>query len=405
MKILYLGTICNIEDYQNEIKDYKVKPTVAPLVLETALVNGFWENEADIDILTFPIFPTFGKCPKLFWGQKREKLDCGYENVWLSAINITGLKQKSFEISSKYAIEKWIKENEDEDKAILIYSIFEPIAKSVIKCARKYNIPCFAIVADLPRDMYNVGRIGRIKKILSDVYVKCTQKIQGLFDGYIYLSEPMKEVINPTAPYIVMEGVADISNVSEPHIDEKYNKRVIMYAGTLIKLFGLDKLIEAFEQIENDELELWIFGSGEYAEEIKQHSQKDKRIKFLGRKRREEILEYEKKATLLVNVRNCNDEFTKYSFPSKTIEYMLSGTPVLTTELPGIPGEYFDYVFSIKDNNVETIKDKLSEILSQDDEQLIAIGKRAQEFIIENKSGYKQAKKIIDFIEENNFNK
>ena len=55
----------------------------------------------------------------------------------------------------------------------------------------------------------------------------------------------------------------------------------------------------------------------------------------------------ELKATLLVNPRPTTEEFTIYSFPSKNMEYMASGTPLLTTKLPGMPEEYHQYVLAI----------------------------------------------------------
>ena len=38
-----------------------------------------------------------------------------------------------------------------------------------------------------------------------------------------------------------------------------------------------------------------------------------------------------------VNPRQNNEEFTKYSFPSKTMEYLASGVPVVAYKLDGIP--------------------------------------------------------------------
>ena len=398
MKILYIGTVCNVQNYEKEIAKYKVKPTVAPLVFETAFVGGLKQNNADVDVLTFPIFPAFPDSSKIFWKRKKETLECGYTTTWLSAVNITGLKQKCFEISSRYQIEKWIKQNSDEEKVIIMYSIFQPVAKSVISVAKKYNISCFSIVTDLPRDMYSLCGESTIKKELAKIYTRRAQKIQGLFDGYIYLTKYMSEVINPDTKYVVMEGVAEISDVTMPDISQKHKPRAIMYAGSLNRIYGLDNMIKAFQLIDDKNIELWFFGSGEYENDIRQFAKQDDRIKFFGRVSRDEILEYEKKASLLVNVRDCNEEFTKYSFPSKTTEYMLSGTPVLTTKLAGIPDEYFEYVFSIGDNKIETIKNKLMEFINCTDEELINMGAKAQQFIVSDKNAFKQAKKVIDFM-------
>ena len=109
-----------------------------------------------------------------------------------------------------------------------------------------------------------------------------------------------------------------------------------MYAGALSKRYGIAELIEAFRQT-NLDAQLHIYGFGDFAPELEKIAREDARVCYKGRVSREEILEREREASLLVNVRNPKDEFTAYSFPSKTIEYMASGTPLLTSRLPGIP--------------------------------------------------------------------
>jgi glycosyltransferase involved in cell wall biosynthesis len=225
-------------------------------------------------------------------------------------------------------------------------------------------------------------------------------RYQGEYDGYVYLTKEMSEVIDPQKPYIVVEGVADVRRAKKADVKEKSVPTAIMYAGMLHKKYGILNLAEAFCRLNKDSVELWLFGDGSCVKEIKEYCKLNGNIKYFGNTDREKVLEYERKATLLVNVRDPADSFTKYSFPSKTIEYMLSGTPMLTTKLPGIPEEYFDYLFHISDVSVESIAAKLSEILELSENDLCEFGNRAQEFIIQNKKASDVGKKIIDFIEK-----
>ena len=104
-------------------------------------------------------------------------------------------------------------------------------------------------------------------------------------------------------------------------------------------------------------------------------------------------------ATLLVNPRPTKQQFTKYSFPSKNIEYMASGTPMLTTILPGMPKEYYDYVFLIKDESVNGLCEAISDVLALPTKEIELKGKIAKEFIMKNKNEKVQAKKILEFLE------
>lgn len=400
MKILYFGTICNKEQYMQMLTGFRTKPSVAPFVFESALLQGFRDNGAQLEVRSFPVIPAFPKSKHLGWGNRTENLESGYQTQWIGAVNISGIKQMSQRISSHVTLKKWLKENADQEKAVVIYSAYQPISKSIVTLCKKHGTNCYAIIPDLPRDMYSVARINPVKKFLSGFYVRSAVKTQGCFDGYIYLTGHMKEVINPAAPYIVVEGIANGAEAQELSLQNKAAPKAIMYAGALSEKYGLRNLIEAFLAADLGDTQLWLFGSGDFREEIEKYAQTDPRIRFFGRVPREEILEYEKQATLLVNVRSDSDAFTKYSFPSKVIEYMLSGTPLLMTRLAGIPEEYYGYTFSVSDNSVETLKAEFEKICAMPAQELLAFGAKAQEFIAGQKNSRIQAEKILDLIQK-----
>jgi len=142
-----------------------------------------------------------------------------------------------------------------------------------------------------------------------------------------------------------------------------------------------------------------VFGSGDFRPAMEEYARQDKRIRYFGRVSREEVLEYERKASILVNTRDDKDEFTKFSFPSKTIEYMLSGTPMLTTKLPGIPREYFEHLYCVEDNSAETLLKVLAELSAKPEDELLAFGAGAQRFVVNEKNARAQAGKILRFAE------
>lgn len=397
MKLLYCGTVCNSEKYNKMLEGAKIKPSAAPFVFENALTKGFSENGATVQVISFPVLSAFPNSKTIFVNKINAPLDCGIACTTIPTINITGLKQFFQSIFSKKMLKKWLKENEGEEKAVLIYSVYQPVAKNIISLCKKMNVPCFSIIPDLPRDMYSVHKVSALKKLFTDYYTKKTIKLQSSFDGYIYLSEYMKDVINPNVPYTVVEGVANLTSFQNIHPVEN-SPRAIMYAGVLNEKSGIKNLLKAFNSIKDDSLELWLFGTGDLNNYIKGETKKDNRIKFFGFKSREEILSYELGASLLVNPRDVKEEYTKYSFPSKTIEYMLSGTPLITTKILGIPEEYFGYVFPAEDNSPESLAAIIKSALNKSDDELKAFGERAKEFIKNNKNSKVQSHKILQFI-------
>lgn len=399
MKYLYFGTICAPETYMPMLEKFRVKPSVAPFVFESALLKGFREQGAELEAISFPVIPAWPKSKHLAWGCRKERLESGYPTTWIGAINVSGIKQLCQRIVSRILLKRWLRKHKDEEKAVLIYSAYQPISKSIVSlCKKQKSTKCYAIIPDLPRDMYNLAKVKSIKKVASQMYVREAEKVQGRFDGYVYLTEAMGQVINPEKPFVVVEGIADVGLAQEQALTEKEAGFVVMYAGALYEKYGIKNLLDAFCALERQDAQLWLFGSGDMEQELETHAAQDPRIRYFGRVSRDEVLECERKATVLVNVRDDKDEFTKYSFPSKTIEYMLSGTPMLTTKLPGIPEEYFKYLYSVSDNQVETLREMLEQLATQPAEELLSFGAQAQRFVVEQKNARAQAGKILQFM-------
>ena len=82
------------------------------------------------------------------------------------------------------------------------------------------------------------------------------------------------------------------------------------------------------------------------------------------------------------------------------MEYMLSGTPVLMYKLDGIPDEYDPYLYYINGNQPKNSANRIMEICEKPQSELDDFGKKARQFVLENKNCMVQAKKIIDMINE-----
>lgn len=67
-----------------------------------------------------------------------------------------------------------------------------------------------------------------------------------------------------------------------------------------------------------------------------------------------------------MNPRPNNESYTKYSFPSKDIEYLLSGKPTVAFLLDGMPECYRDFLYVIDQNKEITsaIHDALAAAIS-----------------------------------------
>lgn len=118
---------------------------------------------------------------------------------------------------------------------------------------------------------------------------------------------------------------------------------------------------------------------------------------YYGNVAHEKITQKEKEADLLINPRFTSGAYTEYSFPSKIIEYLESGTPIISSKLKGIPEEYFNYIFPLA-GDVNAITKQLKTIFT---EQQIIAEKNSElgfYFVKNKKSPEEQMKKVYKLL-------
>ena len=81
------------------------------------------------------------------------------------------------------------------------------------------------------------------------------------------------------------------------------------------------------------------------------------------------------------------------------MEYMASGTPVLTTKLPGMPADHLPHVYLIEEETADGIAAALGDLLTRDPAELHEKGTAAKAFILEEKNNIRQAAKLLGLLE------
>lgn len=385
-KILWICSIAWLHENRNYFPEATYPGIVSGSAFQQAIIEGLEKQNYSIRILS-DCDMSSGK--RIEWSHNKINKDIrisGYSNKFLRIPK--KIKEFYFEIKKGEILK--------EIDIVFAYEMHIPFLFCLYKI-KKINpkIKTVLICPDLSIYMDLNSKNKFFKHLLKRIESKIARILLKNIDGYILFTEQMQSYFAEfNKPYVVVEGVYrdkySLANVPK--------KPFIMHAGSLHYNVGIEELIEAFEQLQNKEIELWFFGSGAMDDYIKVKAKNNNRIKHMGFVDPKELFEYEKKATLLVNVRNPKEEYTKYSFPSKTFEYLASGTPFLSTDLPGIPSEYKKYIYLIPDNNIETIKIGLENILDLREEERYKYGQRAREYVIKNKNKIVQSKKIIDFL-------
>ena len=359
--------------------------------LSLAIIRGFEECRISpyiLNIAHMGSFPAFAKCPWVPGCQDRNVQSISY-------INIAYYKRIDTCRRVTQAILKWCQETEDK-KIILFYNI--NYLSSIIPVKKAFpDTKAVLLLTDLPEYRAHKNKfLSAINEWISPEEKERKGNRFNYIDGYVLLNSQMIERLPiGEKPWMLMEGIYyDEITLSEK---EKEPHKILMYTGNLDERYGIGELLDAFKEIEDSDYRLWIRGNGRLASLVKERSQEDSRILYLNQMSREELMEREQKSTLLINPVLSSQEFTQFFFPSKTLEYMASGTPTLMAKLSCMPQEYHSHLFFFDDETPTGIAKRIQEICSKPQEELQAFGQSASQFVLQEKNPQKQVSKILNF--------
>lgn len=386
------------EEYVDEINKYSLTGVQnAANKLQWGIVkglDGLGENVTIFNSIYVGSYPRLYRkimIPTFHFSHGAEKND-----INIGFINIAGIKVLSRYYTVKRELDKWASVDSGRKKVLLIYAMTTPFAQLAGYIKRKYSsIKVIYIIPDLPMYM-NVTKVQESavyrtrKKIEEFLFHRSLKNV----DGYVLLTDGMKEWFTIDINYTVVEGMATIDNTID--VDDIEKKKQILYAGGIKREYGVIDLVSAFSQIDDPEWELVIYGDGTDMESVCEYAKKDVRIKIMGSAPNAVVMKHQREAALLINPRK-NQEMAKYSFPSKTLEYMLSGTPMLGYKLAGIPEEYYDNMFVIQDSE-NGMEEALRKAMDLPETERIKMGEKAKHFVVKEKNPEKQCQKILELI-------
>ena len=365
------------------------------------IMEGLEKNQADYQVVSYPslsCFPLHYKKPitpawDITIGEKRVGCMEPFLNIHLMAHCSIGKR------IYRYA-KRWVEENLAEEKlVILVYSLSSWILKSLLRVKKQYpQIRICTIVTDLPKDV--IVHMKAPSAIRVWAQMREAHKIEcayPLIDKFVLLTAQMEKMIpQAVGKNLVLEGIW--AEHEEPVVAKDGKLKTLLYSGSLGRHSCVDELLKAFELTTDPDYRLVICGSGELEPMVKEAALKDERIVFNGFVARTEVLEMQKNATAVINPRTPSVRLTQYSFPSKTIEYMTSGTPYIGHKLSGIPQEYYPYFYAIEDNTPESMARTIESVFSKTQEELNAKAHAAYEFIQKNKRAQVQVGRLLDFL-------
>lgn len=369
--------------------------------LALAVITALQQAGLTVHLLSAESVSCFPALPRVVFRSRRFMAE-GVPGQTLFFLNLLGFKHLTRFLSCLWTGTRTLRAT--RAKVLLIHGVHSPFLWFGALARKFLGVSAIVILTDPPGVV--VPTDGRLARALKAVDIPIVRAGLQRTDGVVAFTADLAEEFAAGRPKMIMEGIfaaPDQPDDRVPPMTDGARRPRLIYAGALTEEYGVGRLVNAVLHWDPAAAPnipppmLQCYGKGSFAESIEVAARISNTIgapQFLPRS---EILRAYRGADLLVQPRPCDHPAAGLSFPSKLLEYMASGTPVLTTRLPGIPPDYEPYVYWMEDDSSEGIRRAIRDVLSIPADQRRSTGRSAAEFILRTRGSATQGERLREF--------
>ena len=271
------------------------------------------------------------------------------------------------------------------EKVLLITDTINPRCVQLANyIKKKYNVTTIGMCTDSPSNISGTSR----------AYTMYLLNNTKSFDGYITLTEGLNSLYNSlNKSHITFEGI-----VEEQITNETVSGDYFFFGGALLPRYGVYQLIEAFKQLKQNNISLLICGHHGDEDKLNSAIGDDVRIKYLGILPVKDALALEQHAIANINPRPFTQDLDRLSIPSKTLEYLASGSLTISVKNTELEKVFKDTAIWINSNSPEDLQSALNKALSMSDTERKNIAENAKKTAISLYSIKKIGELLTDFL-------
>lgn len=367
--------------------------SIAGNKMQINIIKGLTKNKK-INLNSITILPlaSFPIEKKIYVERNQLLLFENFNSIQVPYFNLPVIKQIHQTISVYNTAKKFI----EKDTVVFGFNLFPQVGLPLMWLKKKYKCKTVAMLADLPIDDRN--KRNKLSKLLRAVFDYLTIRSIQNCDKLVVLNKNAAQIYAPGKEYIVVEGGVDLDEFPIEYKNIIKSSKNIIYSGALTEYSGIKHMVHAMKYLDRNDVYLEIYGDGELKPYIEKCAKEITNVFYRGKVDNETMQQIQREAFLLVNPRLVSDPISNVTFPSKIFEYMMSGTPILTTKLSGFTDDYLEKMFVVKSNDPLIMAKKINEIINLSDEDLKSKAIEARDFILMNKTWSSQSLRIDKFI-------
>jgi glycosyltransferase involved in cell wall biosynthesis len=372
------------------------------------VLNALLGHGIDTSVISLRPVSSYPRSQRLFYRGTDGVFSDGVPFRQIGFINAGPLKTLTVAFTSFLAIWRWTRQHPNARRVMLFYNPYNPSAWVGIVAAWLTRSKMITIVADVRVPGSGGGDPSLLRRVEYQLAVGSLRRVNAL----VSVTRRIAADFAVGVPALHLDGgVPDdmLSPLPTPILSSRdgttartsgHNSFVLLYAGSLTELAGVPLLLQAFERLDDAAFRLWITGSGELESVVGRAAAMDPRIQYFGNLSRKKLLAKFAAADVLVNPHSTVLRTAHYVFPSKLLEYLASGRPVITTATPEIVADYGDLCSVIDPEEPQALADAVLRVAAIPAEDRLIRAAAARVAVIERRSWPRQGKRLVHFLEQ-----
>ena len=358
MKIIYFTTACERGDYDSFINNWNASLNTSIQSLHNRLIRSLAMTH-EVEVISARPFSrkycTLKKLPsatiqegRITWHYleiKRHKF-----------IRNDSIRKQAKKLFGKMNL---------KDCVILTDTLNPLLLKVSTSIAKKYNLPIIGVCNYTPSSIHNTG-------------ASYTKYVIGLADdlsGYITLTSGLNELYNKqNRADLTIEGVLENRFKS---IDTKEFGKYIFFYGDLSEKYGVYELIDAFNELNKEDINLVLAGYHANNEKLNKIASENPRIKYLKMISSDYALSLMNDSVLNIDPRPYSEDFDRYIIPNIVLDYLNSNSLTLSVKNRKLQSYFNDDALWINTGEKEDLVEGINNALEISKEKREAIIKKA----------------------------
>ena len=364
---------------------------------QRGLLGGLAAAGVDVSlILGFPPFPAYPEGPLTVHPPSELQALPGLPPVSMRGyLNLPMFKVLVIGARAAGALRRWARQHRHRTRVALLYNLSVPPAWLLAPIARSLDVH---LVASL-NDMWLPGTLGT-----AGLAHRLDFRLRGYALRHLAAATVVTDAIAadfvPGVPHVRVEG-----GVYPEQLRAGLRGRTgsgpftVGLAGSLEPYNGVREFLAAAEELAESGIHFRIAGDGALAPEVARRAAACDSIQYVGGLEIARMGDFYGSCDLLVNWRTTRSIDLRYVFPSKILELLASGVPVLSTRMGRTLEGFGGHLFLADDETVAGLVAGIRQAAGAGREELRAMGERAASWMAEHFTWHEQGVRVRDLLE------